>query len=111
MAVGQRRHQPLLLGGHGDHDVGGGQQLTVALEIGGGDRVLGQHDAELLEDQPRVERGVHAVARVGRHAGRAHHHLPAQPALREHALEERVGHHAAAGVGVADQQDASHGSP
>jgi len=111
VAVGEGGHQPLLLGGHRHHHVGRGQQLAVALEIGGGDGVLGQHDAELLEDQARVQRGVHAVARVGRDPGRAHDHLPVEPALREHALEERVRHHAPAGVGVADQEHTLHGSP
>src|SRR5216683_3328944 len=83
-------------------------QLAVAPQIRRRDLVLAQMDPLLAQHDARVERGNHPVARVVGDPARAHEHARARMALIQHLLEQDVRHHAAAGVGVTDQEDCPH---
>jgi hypothetical protein len=45
----------LLGGGHGQDQVGLGQEMTMAVQVGRGERVLRQLDPDLPEHEARVE--------------------------------------------------------
>src|SRR6266849_5735217 len=98
----------LLLLRHGDDQVRLRDQLAVAPQIRRRDLVLAQMDPLLAQHDARVERGNHPVARVVGDPARAHEHARARMALIQHLLEQDVRHHAAAGVGVTDQEDCPH---
>ena len=102
-------HRGLLRLGHGQDEGRFGEQISVTPEIGRGDGVLVEVDARLAQHEAGVERGQHAVAGDVAHAGRAHAHRAVHAPLAQHALEQGVGHHAAAGVGVTDEEHSAHG--
>ncbi len=98
----------LLRGRHGEDQVGLGEEVPMPLQIGRGEPVLAQVDALLPQHDPRVERGQHAVARVGGDAARADADMPSRVALGQRPLEQHVRHHAACRIGVTDDQDGLH---
>ena len=61
LGKGGVQHADLLVG-HGEDEVGLGDQMAVVLQIGG-DAVGGQVDALVAQHQARVERDQRAVAR------------------------------------------------
>src|SRR5438093_488403 len=102
-------YEAFLLLGHGQDQVGGGEDVAVGLEVGGDDRVLREVDAVLAQHEAGVERGDHAVTRVGPDAAGADPDTAVETARRQHLLEQRVRHHAAAGVGLThDEHRPSH---
>src|SRR5215468_11843369 len=94
-----------LLLGHGQDEMRLRDELAVAPEIGGGDGVFREMNPVLAEHDARIQRRDHAVAGVVGDATRAHGDARACLPLLEHLLEEHVGHDAAAGVGVTDEED------
>src|SRR5712692_5625269 len=98
----------LLLLGHGHDQVGFGNHLAVAPQIRRDDRVLAEMDTVFAQHDARVERGNHPVARMVGDPPRAHEHAPARVALILHPLEQDLRHHAAAGIGVTDEEDGPH---
>src|SRR5436309_1198566 len=102
-------YEAFLLLGHGQDQVGGGEDVAVGLEVGGDDRVLREVDAVLAQHEAGVERGDHAVTRVGPDAAGADPDTAVETARRQHLLEQRVRHHASAGVGLThDEHRPSH---
>src|SRR5437899_2875431 len=117
----EREHRPvadlvetgqhlLLEHGHRQDQVRPGEKLAVATEIRRDEVVLAQLDALLPECQPRVEGGDHAVSRVVRDPAGPDADGTVDAVLRQHPLQQHLGHDAPSGVGVAHHQDGFHGS-
>src|SRR5215468_2385398 len=94
-----------LLLGHGQDEMRLRDELAVAPEIGGGDGVFREMNPVLAEHDARIQGRDHAIAGMVCDTPRAHGHERAGLPLLEHLLEEHVGHDAAAGVGVTDEED------
>src|SRR2546422_966742 len=100
----------LLEPGHRQDQVRLGEEVAVALEVGRGEVILGQVDALLTERQARVERGDHAISRVVGDPSRPDADGAIDALPRQHPLQERLGHHASRGIGVAYHENGLHGS-
>src|SRR5262244_1510669 len=94
-----------LLLGHGQDEMRLRDELAVAPEIRRGDGVFREMNPVLAEHDARIQGRDHAIAGMVGDAPRAHGDARAGLPLLEHLLEEHVGHDAAAGVGVADEED------
>src|SRR5208337_2797006 len=112
----QREHRPLaragksldqlarLLLGHRDYEIGLLEHLGMPLEVGGSSLVA-DVDADFAQRHPGVERDQRAVAGVRRDAGRGNRYLMLEVERVEFAPQDMLGHHAARGVGGANEQD------
>src|SRR5215510_13078460 len=103
------QHLFLLLG-HGQDEMRRRDELSVAPEIGGGDGVFREMNPVLAEHDARIQGRGHAIAGMLCDTPRAHGHERAGLPPLEHLLEEHVGHDAAAGVGVTNEEDVLHRS-
>src|SRR5208337_4770741 len=93
-----------LLPGHRDDEIGLLEHFGMALEVGGG-RFVADVDADFAQRHAGVERDQRAVARVGRDAGRGNRDAMVEAERVEFAPQDMLGHHAARGVGGANEED------
>src|SRR2546423_4380585 len=110
VGAGEGGHGALLGGGHRQDQVGARDDLRVLAKIRRDDRRLAEVDALLAQNDPRVERGDHTVARDIADTARGDADPVAHAPLLEHPRQEHLRHHAAAGVRVADEEDRPHAS-